>query len=172
MAVPLFVCAANCCRSVLAQCLYENLGGGAHALSAGVDAGHELNDRAAAMLRWWGIDASGHRPRQLDRSLCDRVDAILVMSPSYLARILAGYGRDLASKSYLFADPYTMPVGFLNGEYEVYDPSFENRPIDDLVTDFHWFHDRVLEVFLTLNQGGRAFVAASRYLNLLERLPV
>ncbi len=171
MRVPLFVCHANCCRSVLAHYLYENLGRGARALSAGVEAGHELNDRADAMLRRWGIDASGHRPRQLDRSLCDRSDAILVMSPKHLARILAEYGRDLASKSYLFADPYTMPVGFLNGEYHVYDPSFENRPIGDLTADFHWFHDRVLEVFSTLNQQGRAFVPASRYLNLLERLP-
>ena len=171
MRVPLFVCHANCCRSVLAHYLYENLGRGARALSAGVDAGHELNDRADAMLRGWGIDASGHRPRQLDRSLCDRSDAILVMSPKHLARILAEYGRDLASKSYLFADPYTMPGGFLNDEYHVYDPSFENRPIGDLTADFHWFHDRVLEVFSTLNQQGRAFVPASRYLNLLERLP-
>jgi low molecular weight protein-tyrosine phosphatase len=171
MRVPLFVCHANCCRSVLAHYLYESLGRGARSLSAGVEAGDELNDRAAAMLRRWGIDASSHRPRQLDRSLCDGSDAILVMSPKHLARILAEYGRDLASKSYLFADPYTMPVGFLNGEYHVYDPSFENRPIGDLTADFHWFHDRVLEIFLTLNQGGRAFVPASRYLNLLETLP-
>src|SRR5262245_264974 len=169
MRVPLFVCHANCCRSVLAQYLYENLCSGARALSAGVDAGAVLNDRADAMLRRWGIDASGHRPRQLDRSLCDRSDAILVMSPQHLVRILAEYGRDLASKSYLFADPYTMPTGFLNGEYHVYDPSFENRPIGDLITEFYWFHGRVIEVFSTLNQRGRAFVPASRYLDLLEK---
>jgi protein-tyrosine phosphatase len=171
MRVPLFVCHANCCRSVLAHYLYENLCSGARALSAGVDAGAVINDRAADMLRSWGIDASGHRPRQLDRFLCDRSDAILVMSPQHLVRILAEYGRDLASKTYLFADPYTMPMGFLKGEYHVYDPSFENRPVADLAIEFQWFHDRVLEVFSTLNQSGRAFVPASRYLNLLEKPP-
>jgi low molecular weight protein-tyrosine phosphatase len=169
MPVPLFVCHANCCRSVLAHYLYEKLCG-ARALSAGIEVGDELNDRAAAMLRWWGIDASAHRPRQLDRSLCDRGDAILVMSPTHLTRILVEYGRDLASKSYLFADPYSVPIGFQKGEYHVFDPSFENRPISDLISEFSWFHDRVLEVFTTLNQHGRAFVPATRYLNLLENL--
>jgi protein-tyrosine-phosphatase len=33
--VPLFVCYANCCRSVLAKYLYESLFPGSRALSAG-----------------------------------------------------------------------------------------------------------------------------------------
>jgi protein-tyrosine phosphatase len=82
--MPLFVCHANRARSVLACCLYRNLCGGDPAYSAGLAAGPEINDRVLGMLQRWGIDASGHRPRQLDRVLCDEADAIFVMGPTYL----------------------------------------------------------------------------------------
>ena len=168
MPIPLFVCHSNCCRSVLAHYLYEKLCDAGGALSAGVEAGDEINNRADAMLRWWGIDASGHRPRQLDRFLCDRGDAIFVMSPRYLARILAEYGRDLASKCYLFEDPCRMPVGFENGEYRVSDPSLDPRPVSELVAEFSWFRSRILEIGAALNHREGGFVPASRYLKLLE----
>jgi len=67
---PLFVCHANCCRSVLACYLYRHLCNGAPALSAGLDVGERISDRAEGMLREWGIDASAHRPVQLSRNLC------------------------------------------------------------------------------------------------------
>ena len=50
MSTPLFVCHANCCRSVLARYLYEHLCAGAPALGAGVAAGDVINDRAERML--------------------------------------------------------------------------------------------------------------------------
>src|SRR5437588_3289971 len=109
VAVPLFVCHANCCRSVLAKYLYEDLCPGSRALSAGVEVGDEINDRAAAMLRLWGIDASAHTPRRIDRDLCDRADVIFLMGPEYLRRLLQEYGHDLAAKAYLFADPFLLP---------------------------------------------------------------
>jgi protein-tyrosine-phosphatase len=95
---PLFVCYANCCRSVLAYYLFRQLHPDAPALSAGLDAGDCINDRALLMLRHWGIDAGGHCPRQLDRGLCDRAGAIFVMAPAHLRRLLESYGEDLARK--------------------------------------------------------------------------
>lgn len=150
--------------------MYENLSGDACALSAGLDAGDEINDRAAVMLRWWGIDGSSHRPRQLDRNLCDRADAIFVMGPSYLASLLAEYGGDLATKSYLFADPFSVPQGFRSGEYLVYDPSFENRPVRELVQEFDWFRDRTRGIYTALLGDDRSLVPAARYKNLLDDL--
>ena len=74
------------------------------ALSAGLFAGECINDRALGMLRHWGINASGHCPRQVDRELCDQASAIFVMAPARLRRLLRFYGEDLDRKTYLFAD--------------------------------------------------------------------
>ena len=167
MAVPLFVCHANCCRSVLARYLYENLCPGAPALSAGVEVGDEINDRAAAMLRSWGIDPAGHRPRQIDRLLCDRAASIFLMGPEYLRRLLREYG-DLAGKAYLFADPFSLPKSFRHGEYLVFDPSFDARPVAALLWEFRWFRDRVRQINEALDgKAGRPLVPASRYAHLL-----
>ena len=169
--IPLFVCHANCCRSVLAEYLYRSQGG--RAFSAGVVAGPELNDRAAAMLRCWGIDATRHRPRKLTRQLCEDADAIFVMGPLYLARMLEEHGRDLAAKSYLFADPFDMPAGFTAGEFLVRDPSFDTAPPEELTREFAWFPERVAQIRASLEappaEPGR-LVPASRYLGALERI--
>ena len=98
---PLFVCHANCCRSVLARYLYRHLCRKAPALSAGLEAGERINDRAERMLREWGIDASAHSPLKLSRDLCAEAGAIFVMGPSYLHRVIWEYGEDLADKAYL-----------------------------------------------------------------------
>jgi Low molecular weight phosphotyrosine protein phosphatase len=73
---PLFVCHANCCRSVLACYLYRHLCHKALALSAGLDMGQRINDRAERMFRAWGIDASAHSPLKLSRVLCAASNAI------------------------------------------------------------------------------------------------
>ncbi|HEV3256747.1 MAG TPA: hypothetical protein VG013_07710 [Gemmataceae bacterium] len=168
MAVPLFVCHANCCRSVLAQYLYETLCPGTMALSAGISPGDEINDRAAAMLRCWGIDAGGHLPKAVDRSLCDRADGIFTMGPEYLRQVLDQCGTDLAAKAYLFADPFSVPQSLQHGEYFVFDPSFENRPVAELVAEFDWFRERVLQIHDALNGEGKTLVPASHYLSLLS----
>src|SRR5207247_6406742 len=53
-------------------------------------------------------------------------------------------------KAYLFADPFTRPVSFSNGEYKVFDPSFDNRPTVELVKEFGWMRERVLQIRLAL----------------------
>jgi protein-tyrosine-phosphatase len=165
---PLFVCHANCCRSVLACYLYRHLCDGSPALSAGLDIGERISDRAEAMLREWGIDASGHRPVQLSRNLCVEATAIFVMAPSYLHRLVWEYGEDLAEKAYLFADPFTRPVSFGHGEYTVSDPSFDNRPIGDLLKEFAWMRERVLQIRLALLGDGRRLVPLSEYVELCK----
>jgi hypothetical protein len=166
-AMPLFVCHANCARSVLAAYLYRHLCAEAPAASAGLAVGAEISDRVLGMLGRWGIDASGHRPRQLDRELCDRAVAIFVMGPPYLARLLRDYGQDLAGKAYLFADPFTRPVSFARGEFMVYDPSFDHRSVRDLVHEFGWMRERVLQIGLALLGEGRPLVSAREYSALL-----
>jgi len=168
MPVPLFVCHANCCRSVLAHYLYEDLCPGTTALSAGVSAGDEINDRAAAMLRCWGIDAGGHLPKQVDRPLCQRADAIFTMGPEYLRLLLQAYDTDLAGKAYLFADPFSLPRSFEHDEYLVFDPSFEDRPVAELVREFDWFRERVLQIHDALSGEGKTLVPATHYLPLLS----
>ena len=112
METPLFICYANCCRSVLAYYLYRHLHADDPALSAGLCAGECINDRALGMLRHWGINASGHCPRQVDRELCDQASAIFVMAPAHLRRLLRLYGEYLDRKTYLFADPFIQPQSF------------------------------------------------------------
>jgi hypothetical protein len=155
----------------MAEYLYRSLG--SLALSAGVEVGDELNDRAAGMLRYWGTDATGHRPRQLTRELCEAAGAIFAMGPIYLGRLLAEHGWDLAGKSHLFADPFTLPAGFAAGEFLVRDPSFDLRSPEELTREFAWFQSRVGEIRAALEgvgADGRRFVPASRYLGLLEEM--
>lgn len=168
MPQPLFVCHANCCRSVLAQYLYEDLNPGTFALSAGVEIGDAINNNALLMLQQWGIDASNHEPSQITRSLCDRADAIFAMGPEYLRLIFKSFGDKLAGKSYLFADPLKLPRSFANGEYLVRDPSFDHLPIPDLLKEFGWFRERVVDIHEALTEGKKMLVPASDYLNLLE----
>src|SRR3989442_2209567 len=123
------------------------------------------------MLREWGIDASAHRPLKLSRDLCAEADAIFVMGPSYLHRVAWEYGEDLADKAYLFADPFTRPVSFGNGEYKVSDPSFDNRPTSELVKEFGWMRERVLQVRLALLGDGRRLVPLSEYFELCKTEP-
>jgi protein-tyrosine-phosphatase len=119
------------------------------------------------MLRHWGIDAGEHCPRQLDRQLCDQASAVFVMAPAHLRRLLEVYGEDLAGKSYLFADPFSVPRSFPRGAYKVYDPSFDPRPVGELVQACLWMRERVEQIGRSLRGGGQAPVAASRYLPLI-----
>jgi protein-tyrosine-phosphatase len=167
-AVPLFLCHANCCRSVLACYLYQHLCAGASALSAGLAPGEQISDRALAMLAWWGIDASDHLPRKVDRQLCDQPGAIFVMAPAYQCRLLLEYGADLASKAYLYADPFSCPESLTGGEYTVSDPSFDDRSTHVLAEEFEWMRRRTLEIRDGLLGRGRPLIPAANYLHLLE----
>ena len=120
------------------------------------------------MLREWGIDASAHQPLKLSRNLCAEATAVFVMGPSYLHRVMWEYGEDLADKAYLFADPFTRPVSFGNREYKVIDPSFDNRPTGELVKEFGWMRERVLQIRLALLPDGRRLVPLSEYFELCK----
>jgi hypothetical protein len=95
-------------------------------------------------------------------------DAIFVMAPSYLHRLLWEYGEAHADKAYLFADPFSKPVSFGNGEYRVLDPSFIHRPTSELIHEFGWMRERVLQIRLALLGDGRRLVPASDYLELCK----
>jgi protein-tyrosine-phosphatase len=167
---PLFVCHANCSRSVLACYLYRDLCNNAPALSAGLEVGERLSHRAEEMLREWGIDASAHQPLKVSRELCAEASAIFVMAPSYLHRMVWEYGEDLADKAYLFADPFTRPVSFENGEYRVCDPTFDNRPIGEILKEFGWMRERVLQIRLALVGHGRRLVPLSEYFEVCKKV--
>ena len=168
MPQPLFLDHAACCRSVLAQYLYEDLCPGTYALSAGVEVGDVINDNALQMLRYWGIDASNHEPRQIDRSLCDQAEAIFAMSPEYLVKLFKSFGLPLAKKSYLFADPFMLPQSLAEGEYRVRDPSFDHSPLPELIKEFSWFRERLVQIHEALTGGEKRLVSAAEYLELLE----
>jgi protein-tyrosine-phosphatase len=165
---PLFVCHANCSRSVLACYLYRDLCNGAPALSAGLQVGERISDRAERMLQEWGIDASAHRPLKLSRSLCAEATAIFVMAPSYLHRVVWEFGENLAAKAYLFADPFSRPLSLQNGEYRVIDPSFDSRPTSELLKEFGWMRERVLQIRLALLGDGRRLVPLREYLEVCK----
>jgi protein-tyrosine-phosphatase len=111
----LFVCHANCSWSRLAAYLFLDIAK-APALSAGMEVGERPAARSVEMLAYWGIDASAHCPRPIDRAVCAQAGAIFFMAAPYLRRFLIEYGEDLAIKSYLFADPFTRPVFFAHRE--------------------------------------------------------
>jgi protein-tyrosine-phosphatase len=166
---PLFVCHANYCRSVLACYLYRHLCQ-APARSAGFEPGERMSARAQEMLRAWGIAPDGHEPERLSIEMCRRADAIFVMAPTYLHRLLREFGQAYAGKTYLFADPFSQPLGFQNREYVVSDPSFDFRPTRELLHEFTWMRERVLQIRLALIGSGPALVPASEYLSLCESL--
>ena len=105
---------------------------------------------------------------ELSRKLCAEANAIFVMGPSYLYRLVWEHGEDLADKAYLFADPFTRPMSFANGEYKVSDPSFDNRPTSELLKEFGWMRERVLQIRLALLGDGRPLVPLGDYFELCK----
>lgn len=122
------------------------------------------------MLRAWHIEASGHRPTKLTAGLCHDAHAIFVMAPPHVHRLLSEYGEEHANKTYLFADPFSKPGSFGNGEYVVCDPSFDNRRTNELLTDFTWMRERVLQIRLALLGEGPRLVPAAEYLDLCKSI--
>jgi protein-tyrosine phosphatase len=90
----LLVCTGNICRSPMAEVILrdalkrEGLEG-IEVSSAGIHAlpGAETPPAATELLAGRGIDLSGHRGRQLEPSLTDEADLILVMDRYQLAMI-------------------------------------------------------------------------------------
>jgi protein-tyrosine-phosphatase len=165
---PMFICHANCCRSVLAYYLYSHLCNSSSALSAGFEPGSYINDKASAMLKLWGINSVQHQPKSVDLQTCEESDAIFLMGPLYLLRLLREFSSTLANKSYLFADPFSFPSTFQHGEYLVHDPSFDNRTAEELVQEFSWMPERVIQIDTALSGNCSTLIPASEYKDLLE----
>jgi protein-tyrosine-phosphatase len=74
----LFVCIGNQGRSVLAERLFRQAAGDAHAArSAGSAPGAATHPEVLEALREAGIDASDHVPRRLDDELLDWADVVV-----------------------------------------------------------------------------------------------
>ena len=59
-------------------------------------------------------------------------------------------------------------MSFGNGEYKVSDPSYDNRPTTELVTEFGWMRERVLQIRLALLGDGRRLVPLTEYFELCK----
>ena len=51
---------------------------------------------------------------------------------------------------------------------KVYDPSFDNRPTSELLNEFEWMRQRVLQIRLALLGAGRRLVPLREYLELCK----
>jgi protein-tyrosine-phosphatase len=116
----LFVCTANMCRSPLAQGLFQAaLAANAQdwrVESAGIDAieGSPASQKTLHILGERGIDLSAHRARQIDRSLMEQFDLILVMEHRHKA-ILQSRFPQFAAKVFLLSE-------MVGDENEIADP--------------------------------------------------
>jgi protein-tyrosine phosphatase len=87
----LIVCVGNICRSPTAEFLFrEKLKHrGIHVSSAGLKAlvGRPMDQNAMQILKENGIDAAGHRARQLDPAMLREADLVLAMERDHLTAV-------------------------------------------------------------------------------------
>ena len=119
--------------------------------------------RAAASAKCPSPRRSSRHSRRGRRSTRSRA-ASACSTSSPLRRLLLEYGEDLASKAYLYADPFTQPRSLVRGAYTVSDPSFDERPAVELAEEFAWMRERVLQIGQALLGAGRPLIAAASYL--------
>lgn len=119
----LLVCVGNICRSPTAEYLLRHRldDASVHISSAGLGAleDHPMDATAASLLLEHGIDASGHRGRQLSTSMLRDADLVLVMEREHAARI-ARLAPEASGKVLL--------LGKWLGEKEIPDPYRQSRP--------------------------------------------
>lgn len=121
--VILFVCTGNTCRSPMASAalrvlLEKERPGRYEVISAGTGAtnGFPATMYANEAVKIWHGDLSGHKSQQLSRSLVDRANLILAMTPEHYRDILK-WAPSAKNKTYLFKN---FP-----------DPSPRGEPVDD-----------------------------------------
>jgi arsenate reductase len=74
----LFVCVGNQGRSVMAERLFRDAAGGAHASrSAGAAPGREVHEVVVEVLAELGIDATDHVPLKVDDELMEWADVVV-----------------------------------------------------------------------------------------------
>ena len=87
----LIVCVGNICRSPTAEFLFREKmkHRDIHISSAGLRAlvGRPMDDNAMQILKERGIDAAGHRARQLDPAMLREADLVLAMERDHLTAV-------------------------------------------------------------------------------------
>jgi protein-tyrosine-phosphatase len=130
----LLVCTGNTCRTPMAEGILKALLtaqgiSNIQVESAGVGAVDKMpaTHFAVDVARHWGIDISGHRARQINRTIVDEADLILAMSPEHVMSITRK-NPDAAKKTYL-----------IKAFPEAYAPSQEGvaDPIGGTLNDYH-----------------------------------
>jgi arsenate reductase (thioredoxin) len=102
-----FVCVANSGRSVMAERLFRQAADGRHqARSAGSEPGVAAHPQVIETLREIGVDASGHRPRRLDREVLDWADVAVSTCSEEVCPVTPGVRRI----SWEFPDPKGLPL--------------------------------------------------------------
>ena len=80
----------------------------------------------------------------------------------------ANKNKGLVDRLTTLAAGFSDRTSFANGEYLVRDPSFDHLPIADLIKEFSWFRERVVDIHEGLTGGEKKLVPATEYLELLE----
>jgi arsenate reductase (thioredoxin) len=104
----LFVCVANSGRSVMAERLFREAGGGRHeARSAGSEPGSGPHPQVVEALRELGIDARDHVPRKLDAEALEWADLAVSTCSEEVCPVTPGVRRI----SWELPDPKNLPAG-------------------------------------------------------------
>jgi protein-tyrosine-phosphatase len=116
----LFVCVANCGRSVMAERIFNRHAGGRHqARSAGSEPGTAAHPQVVEALKEIGIDASDHVPRKLDAEALAWADVAVSTCSEEVCPVTPGVRRI----RWLFEDPKNLPLARVR---EVRDEMEEN----------------------------------------------
>lgn len=119
----LFVCVGNICRSPSAEVMLRQvvIGKGIQVSSAGLGAlvNHGIDATAQELLVEQGLDAAGHRARQIDSAILAAADLVLTMERKHVRRI-AEIAPEASGKTFL--------LGKWQQEREIPDPYRQQRP--------------------------------------------
>jgi arsenate reductase (thioredoxin) len=103
----LFVCVANSGRSVMAERLFQQLGGERHqARSAGSEPGAATHPQVVEALHEIGIDAAAHVPRKLNDEALAWADVAVSMRSDEVCPVTPGVRR----LNWHLRDPKNLPL--------------------------------------------------------------
>ena len=122
----LVLCTGNICRSPYAEAVLKQRATGISVDSAGLAAmvDYEADATGQSVARDRGIDMSGHKAKQVTRSLIGQSDLILVMDDEHLSRLHRKY-PDSRGKSF--------KLGKLKGDKNIVDPYLKSQSFFELV---------------------------------------